>query len=269
MSNFKIYLGGFPELNYYLLPAKSDRFCNRTEVGFAILKLKLSLNPAVRLMIFETNFIPHYQLQYNCCCSKVSAEILMRPLVGYIADAIKLLEASGQIVSLDCLALFHAVKFMAKFNLPASVNFSAVSFATETVVSRVLETDLCHLVKLELTENQDLSEEAIANIIELKGLGYSFSLDDFGTQFNGLNRLRALPFDEVKLDIDLIKNLPDPKNTKVVKHAIALAHDLGCTVVAEGVETQAQIDVLCSLKCDRLQGFYLHKPTAILETFGD
>jgi EAL domain-containing protein (putative c-di-GMP-specific phosphodiesterase class I) len=96
---------------------------------------------------------------------------------------------------------------------------------------------------------------------EIKGIGIQFSLDDFGTGFSSLSCLNALPVDFLKIDRTLIKNLgQDRNNEAITKSIILMSHEMGFKVVAEGVETQEQLDLLKAYGCDEAQGYLLGRP---------
>jgi EAL domain-containing protein (putative c-di-GMP-specific phosphodiesterase class I) len=152
--------------------------------------------------------------------------------------------------------------------LTISVNVSAHQLMTSNyapTVAAVLDatgTDPT-LVTLEVTESvfvQD-SDRALVVLNELKHLGVRLALDDFGTGYSSLNYLHRFPIDIVKIDQSFVADLDDdPVSLAIVASVIELAHMLGMTVVAEGVETAAQHDRLASLACDACQGYYFAHP---------
>lgn len=218
------------------------------------------MNPALKALT------PYFQKQFNNQKQVVGAEILMRPQFGNIIDIVKILEAQNQIFHLDILAFNYALRFSEKYNIPCSSNFSGKSLRQKKVINALAIADPLVSVKLELTENRDLSDNAINNIIHLNGLGFQFSLDDYGSKFNGLNRLLTLPMSEIKIDQYLISKLNscNHKAIAIIESTINLAHKINCLVVAEGVETQEQFNILVDLECDRFQGFWLHEPELIV-----
>jgi EAL domain-containing protein (putative c-di-GMP-specific phosphodiesterase class I) len=116
---------------------------------------------------------------------------------------------------------------------------------------------------LEITENDLLEdhERASRTVSALGEKGVSVALDDFGTGFSSLARLRQLPIDEVKIDQSFVAHMLGQRSARsIVRATIDLTHDLGRTVVAEGVESEAVRDDLRSLGCDRLQGYWLARP---------
>jgi EAL domain-containing protein (putative c-di-GMP-specific phosphodiesterase class I) len=153
-------------------------------------------------------------------------------------------------------------------DLTVSVNVSAhqlmspdYAHAVATVLSRT--TTDPNMVTLEVTESvfvQD-GERALVVLNELKQIGVALALDDFGTGYSSLNYLNRFPIDIVKIDQAFIANLGhDPASEAIVLAVIDLAHTLGMSVVAEGVETAAQHRQLKSLGCDSCQGYYFARP---------
>lgn len=216
------------------------------------------MNPALKALS------PYFQKQFNPQKEVVGIEILMRSQLGNIIDIVYILEKQNQIDHLDLLAFNYALEFRHKHNIPCSSNFSGKSLSKKKIVNTIIISDPMLLTKIELTENKDLSINAIENIQFLGELGFTISLDDYGNKFNSLNRLVTLPISEIKIDKYLIDRLPEKKAMIIIEHTINLAHKLDCLVVAEGIETQEQFEILSSLGCDRFQGFWLHKPEAII-----
>ncbi|MEG3088709.1 putative bifunctional diguanylate cyclase/phosphodiesterase [Sphingomonas sp. PB4P5] len=120
-----------------------------------------------------------------------------------------------------------------------------------------------HLLELELTETLAMhcSSEVVEAIALLRADGATIAIDDFGTGYSNLTRLRHLPIDRVKLDRSLIEHVADCIDARTIAHAvIGLIHGLGCEAVGEGIETQAQADVLRVIGCDVIQGFGIAEP---------
>lgn len=119
------------------------------------------------------------------------------------------------------------------------------------------------LLELEITETlaMQCSEEVIEAIAELRADGASIAIDDFGTGYSNLARLRDLPVDRVKLDRSLIEHIADNAEARTIVHAVVgLIHGVGCEAVAEGIETQAQADVMRVIGCDVIQGYAIAAP---------
>lgn len=123
-----------------------------------------------------------------------------------------------------------------------------------------------HQLVLEVTESAMLTDLSAAkeNVSQLQSLGFSISLDDFGTGFSSLSLLREFPIHQIKIDRSFIIELANNKlDQAIVRSAIALAHGLGHTIVAEGVENSDSVAILKGMKCDYLQGYYFQRPQSI------
>nr|WP_236590923.1 EAL domain-containing protein [Neptunomonas japonica] len=123
-------------------------------------------------------------------------------------------------------------------------------------------------MELEITETflmQDI-DNSLKLLHELKELGIRLSIDDFGTGYSSLNYLSSLPADTLKIDRSFVKKLAISEDrVGLVRNVIQMSHDLGMSVVAEGVETKAQLDILRGFNCDEIQGFYFSPPVAAEE----
>ncbi|MBX3594406.1 EAL domain-containing protein [Sphingomonas sp.] len=125
-----------------------------------------------------------------------------------------------------------------------------------------------HLLEIEITETLAMhcSSDVIEAIAALRADGATIAVDDFGTGYSNLARLRDLPLDRVKLDRSLVEHVATSAEARtIVQAVIGLIHGLGCEVVAEGIETAAQLEVLRVIGCDILQGFYIAEPMAEAE----
>jgi EAL domain-containing protein (putative c-di-GMP-specific phosphodiesterase class I) len=121
---------------------------------------------------------------------------------------------------------------------------------------------------LEITENLVMSDPdgALRCLDELHEMGVRLVLDDFGKGYSSLRYLRRLPVDEIKIDRSFILGLAGGEDDTLVRCMIDLAHNLGLTVVAEGVETEATLSHLAELNCDAAQGGYIMKPAPARDT---
>jgi EAL domain-containing protein (putative c-di-GMP-specific phosphodiesterase class I) len=118
-------------------------------------------------------------------------------------------------------------------------------------------------LELELTESAVMrdAEKTIATMRELKEIGVQLALDDFGTGFSSLSQLKLFPFDKLKIDQSFVRGLADgPDDLAIVTAIIAMAKALKMKVIAEGVETQAQWDILRALGCHEIQGYFVARP---------
>jgi diguanylate cyclase (GGDEF)-like protein/PAS domain S-box-containing protein len=212
----------------------------------------------------------------------VGVEALVRwdhPQRGVIppSNFIPLAEATGLIVPIGAWVLREACQQGVRWRalnggLSApivSVNLSARQFDSNllTTLRTVLaETgmDPTHLC-LEVTESMVMGdpEAAIGMLHQIKALGISISMDDFGTGYSSLAYLRRFPLTELKIDKSFVDGLGrDPESTAIVAAIMGMAHAMDLSVVAEGVETSAQLDALRALGCDEAQGYYYARPQA-------
>lgn len=119
------------------------------------------------------------------------------------------------------------------------------------------------LLELELTESlaMNCSDEVLAALAELRAAGATVAIDDFGTGYSNVTRLRALPIDRIKLDRSVVADVATEQAARAIAHAlVGLIHGLGCEAVAEGIESEAQADVLRVIGCDAVQGYAIAAP---------
>jgi EAL domain-containing protein (putative c-di-GMP-specific phosphodiesterase class I) len=124
------------------------------------------------------------------------------------------------------------------------------------------------LLKLELTESLMVNsvQETVDKMDALHALGISFSLDDFGTGYSSLSYLQRLPLNQLKIDQSFVRDiLVDGKDAAIAQTVVHLAQDLGLSVMAEGVETQAQRDFLEQIGCHAFQGYLFGRPSPLAE----
>ncbi|HEY9887398.1 MAG TPA: EAL domain-containing protein [Candidatus Obscuribacterales bacterium] len=240
------------------------------------LQLETWLRYALERDEFEVWYQPKYSLSQNRI---VGAEALIRwqhPETGYISPArfVPLAEETGLIVPIGEWVLRTVCEQTARWLkqgqpvVAIAVNLSSVQLnqprLAQTLQQILAATQLSpeHL-ELEVTETalmQDV-ESAIALLHRLKDLGVKIAIDDFGTGYASLGYLRQLPIDILKIDTSFVRNIPqEPQNQTIVKHIIAMAHDLGLKIIAEGIETQAEMEVLKSYGCDLIQGYWVGPP---------
>ncbi len=246
-------------------------------------KERAALDDDLRRALVEKQFLLYYQAQVdgNGCCT--GAEALIRwqhPLRGMVSPAnfIPLTEETGLILPLGqwvmetaCMQLATWAGKPATADLTLSVNLSARQFYHRDFVAQVLAV-LEHTnanpkrLKLELTESLlvDDVEAVIAKMNALQEVGVRFSLDDFGTGYSSLSSLKRLPLDQLKIDQSFVRDiLTDPNDAAIAKMIVALAESMGLTVIAEGVEIEAQRDFLARHGCHAYQGYLFSRPLAL------
>ncbi|MBA5606936.1 EAL domain-containing protein, partial [Duganella sp. FT3S] len=196
------------------------------------------------------------------------------PVEGLIPPGrfIALAEQSGHIVPIGAWALQTACRQARQWldtygdGLMVAVNLSAVQFADgnlfNTVTEALTRSGLpSSLLELELTESVLLHEGTIEVIRKLQRIGVTFSIDDFGTGYSSLAYLKKLSVDKLKIDRSFVDDMLDaPDSASIVNAVIQLGHGLNLTVIAEGVETEAQLAFLRSAGCDEAQGYLISKP---------
>ena len=220
----------------------------------------------------------YLQSQVDVLGQITGAEVLVRwqhPRDGLVAPGvfIPVAEESDLIVSLGGWVLSHACALLAQplfqeRRLRLSVNLSARQFRQAGFVPQLRAMLAAsgadpRLLTLEVTEGLviDDFDDAVAKMGELAALGVDMSLDDFGTGYSSLAYLKRLPVDELKIDQSFVKSMQtDPDDAKIVRSTIDLAHNLGLTVVAEGVENAKVWDMLRELNCDQAQGYLFGRP---------
>ena len=240
-----------------------------------VLEQRETLRRSLRTALKEGQFFIEYQPLVQPPFSVVGFEALLRwqhPVVGTIPPNIfiPMAETDGLMSEIGEWVLEHAcyeaMSWPAHFTV--AVNLSPAEFLHAGLTDRIAQTlDLVGIradrLELEITESVLLERTTnnLDTLNTLKMLGVQISLDDFGTYYSSLSYLKNFPFDTIKIDQYFIKDLEiDDKSQTIVRSVIALAHGLGMSVTAEGVETAEQAAWLNKTKCDRLQGHFLSKP---------
>ncbi|MBR0756042.1 EAL domain-containing protein [Bradyrhizobium jicamae] len=199
------------------------------------------------------------------------------PVRGFVppGDFIPLAEESGLIVEMGEWILREACREAASWSAPlqVAVNLSPAQFTHGDLVGLVhsilLETGLSpDRLELEITEGvliEDL-DRGLALLRRLKALGVRISMDDFGSGYSSLSYLQAFPFDKIKIDRAFVINLGrNPQSAAIVRAVIDLGHGLEMSIVAEGVETEAQLSFLAEEGCDAVQGYLIGRPAPIAQ----
>jgi diguanylate cyclase (GGDEF)-like protein/PAS domain S-box-containing protein len=241
---------------------------------------RMNVERRLRRALRDDEFLLHYQPQVDLRSGTVvGMEALVRwmdPEQGLVSPAsfIPVAEECGLIGPLSEWVLREACrqnKAWQDQGLPlarVSVNLSARQFQlrdmAQLVTSVLAETGLApRFLELELTESAIMrnAEEAVIMLSELAALGISIAIDDFGTGYSSLSYLKRFPVNRLKIDRSFVADIGTSGEDETITSAIiALAHSLNLQVIAEGVETSAQLDFLLARKCDEMQGFYFSRP---------
>lgn len=238
-------------------------------------QLKNLLHEAMR----QKKFQMHYQPQYNANMELISFEALARwkdESLGFISPAefVPIAEKTGLIVPLGYLLFertlqdFSILQKIYGKNIKIGFNLSLKQFFDKELISKLIYYCVKYSIdpsniKMEITEGVAARKTSAVNevIKQLRQLGMTVELDDFGTGFSSLKYLKNFRIDCIKIDRSFIKDLIiDDANNAIVSSTIFLAHQLGYTVIAEGIETKEQLDYLVEQGCDAFQGYYLGKP---------
>lgn len=241
---------------------------------------QLEMDTALRQALKRGEFQLHYQPQVDLATGQIiGAEALLRwhwPGHGPISPVhfIPLLEANGCINAVGDWALHEAcrqVRAWQEAGLPpvrVAVNLSARQFRDGDILSTVRKVlDQSQLdpqwLELELTESIVLldADMVIRTMHDLNANGVTHALDDFGTGYSSLSYLQRLPVARIKIDRAFVTDITsNPANAAIARAILGMAHSLKLTVIAEGIETQGQLDFLRKLGCDEIQGYYFSRP---------
>jgi diguanylate cyclase (GGDEF)-like protein/PAS domain S-box-containing protein len=246
---------------------------------------RLSLEGRLRQALQNQELLVYYQPLIDLATGRVrGAEALLRwqhPELGLVSpgEFIAIAEVSGLIVPIGqwvlrtACAQARAWQLQGHPKFSVAVNLSARQFQQADLVFQVTEAlheaDLPPAsLDLEITESNAMqnAELSIATLQDLKSLGVSLSMDDFGTGYSSLNYLKRFPIDRIKIDQSFVRDVNrDPDDAAIATAIIAMAHSLELTAVAEGVETEEQLQFLLTQRCDEMQGYLFSRPLPAAE----
>ena len=233
--------------------------------------------------IAERQFKIYYQPKYDITEEEPrlrSAEALIRwqhPEFGMVSPGvfIPLFEEKGLIQKVDRYVWEEAAKQMAAWRdkygieIPVSVNVSRIDVYAPDFVDNFKALIARYGLRpenycLEITESAytEDSEQLLGVVEKVREEGFPVEMDDFGSGYSSLNMISMLPIDALKMDMNFIRNMHTrgSKNNRIIELMIDIAHYLGVPVVAEGVETQEQVELLRHMGCNIVQGYYFSKP---------
>lgn len=276
------------EVKYLLRRARAAAELHGSEFGVRLyssdldrdLEKRMQMAADLHRALERDEFLLYYQPQLNLKSGQVvGVEALLRwqhPQRGIVAPGVfvPLLEDSGLMPAVGIWALRSACVAARNWHdkgfpwLRVAVNMSAQQFRMPDLVALVRgalqETGLpAEYLELELTESLILesAEKTIQTMRELKKLGVSLSLDDFGTGYSSLSYLRHYPVDRIKIDQSFIRDMTQhPGSAALVRSILAMASNLGLTVIAEGVESLSQYGYLRKQFCEEMQGYLFSRP---------
>lgn len=267
------------------LPESSDY---RSDHSIAVdqLRKETDLLNAIRNEEFRVYYQPIYHLPSSSIAGYEALVRWQHPQRGLVSpfEFIELAEKTGLIVPMGLWVLEQACEDLKVFDLYfhheytrpplyMSVNLSARQLRDDKIVEH-LQTVLLKTginpkrIKLEITESLLMQDPELAMTVlaQLKSLGFSLAIDDFGTGYSSLSYLHKFPFDTLKIDRSFISQLLVDEQSNIITQGIAtLAHNLGLSITAEGVEEQGQLDCLREYMCDFVQGFLMSRPIPVEE----
>lgn len=263
-----------------LYEAKADGkgICRFFDAGMMARRLsRKTIEADMHVALTRDEFVLHYQPIVDLTTGAItSLEALVRwehPIRGMIppADFIPMAEESGLIVRLGEIVLQKACADAVSWpdHVRVSVNLSPIQFRDKSLpqkIAQVLADSGLPPARLELEITEaSLLADTIDNVAILTGLrdtGIRIVMDDFGTGYSSLNYLRSFPFDKIKIDRSYVKDLEAGSNQSrtILDAVVAMARGLDLSTTAEGVETQAQMDILRHAGCTEMQGYFFSKP---------
>jgi diguanylate cyclase (GGDEF)-like protein/PAS domain S-box-containing protein len=254
---------------------------NRAENRF---QMESALRQAIEIGAFEVHYQPIIEVESGCIVGVEALARWQHMDRGLVSadEFIAIAEDTALILPLGRLILDAACRQMVawqrKFGAAAPavvcVNVSSRQFADLDLAGHI-ETTLQKVglepsrLKLEITESAFLGDLRAAQFTlqRVQSMGIQWSLDDFGTGYSSLSHLQRLKVDTVKIERSFVSRIKaaDPRGSEMVRAIVALAHNLGMDVVAEGVETLEQLEYLRSLGCEQAQGYFFSKPVPAAE----
>jgi len=249
------------------------------------LEKRMEMESQLRVALLRQQFQVCYQPQVDDMRRVFGAEVLLRwnhPQHGLLSptEFIATAEESGLIVAIGHWVVFHACLQLKAWEnnentreIQLAVNVSARQFRQPNFVEEIkhiltqTEADP-NLLKFELTESVVLDNvsDAIVKMDELRKMGVRFAMDDFGTGYSSLAYLKQLPLSQIKIDRSFVRDIAtDPNDAAIVQTIIAMSGTLGLNVIAEGVETEAQFEMLRQYGCRQFQGYLFGQPLALAD----
>jgi diguanylate cyclase (GGDEF)-like protein/PAS domain S-box-containing protein len=262
--------------------ASGDRYLFYTQKMTESVARKLTLENHLRQALDNEEFVLHYQPKMDLKSGLLtSAEALIRwndPRTGLVPPGmfIPILEETGLIYEVGRWALRKALEDYLRWRdagLPAvriAVNVSPLQLRHPDFVAEIgrvvgIDAHAAAGLELEITESMIMADvrQSTASLKAIRDMGLTIAIDDFGTGYSSLGYLSKLPVNTLKIDRSFVVEMTEtPDGLSLVSTIISLAHSLSLKVVAEGVETESQANLLRLLKCDEMQGYLVSKPIA-------
>lgn len=277
-SNFRKYFAACDAMRYR--SGELIEIINGDSFGVDQLQRYHNIEEAIERALVENEFRMFYQPIVSTETKKVvSAEALIRlndRVLGFVSpeEFIPISESNGKILEISDFVIESVFRFVKEHDIQElGLEFVEMNLSMIQCMDKNLPEKLqqylekygidAKLINLEITETAtNFDEERLKEqLFKIKKLGFSFSLDDYGTGYSNLVRVLEYPVDVIKLDKTIVWSaFHDHDNFVTLKNLIAMFHDVRRKMVAEGVESEEQMKSLCELGCDYLQGYYYSKP---------
>lgn len=279
-SNFRKYFAACDAMRYR--SGELIEIINGDSFGVDQLQRYHNIEEAIDRALVENEFRMFYQPIISTETKKVvSAEALIRlndRVLGFVSpeEFIPISESNGKILEISDFVIESVFRFVKEYDIQElGLEFIEMNLSMIQCMDKNLPDKLqqcldkygvdAKLINLEITETAtNFDEERLKEqLFRIKKLGFSFSLDDYGTGYSNLVRVLEYPVDVIKLDKTIVWSaFHDQDNFVTLKNLISMFHDVRRKMVAEGVESEEQMKSLCELGCDYLQGYYYSKPVS-------
>lgn len=254
-------------------------------VQAAATRRRIDLEVGLRKALRERSLSMHYQPKVSNDGQLRELEALVRwnsPELGFVSPAefIPVAEKAGIIhdITLQVIEMvIHQIKAWQALGLPVcpvAVNLSAIDLSVPTLVHEILSRTYLldipvELLEFEITETALMvnGDIGLKNLHELQKIGFRISIDDFGSGYSSLSKMAHMPVYAIKIDREFVQGIPgDTRREKIVYGILSLAHSLGLSIVAEGVENAQQLEFLHARGCHLFQGYHFHRPLSVADT---
>lgn len=247
------------------------------ERAVALLRIETDLRRALEKQAFQVYYQPLVDLKSGRLCGFEALARWPHPARGMVSpgEFIPIAEDTGLIIPMDQWVMQESCRQFNQWEKQAgrelslfmSVNLSSKQFSQNDLVEQIEQAVReAHFsperMKIEVTESaiMDNTDSAAAMLLRLREIGFQLAIDDFGTGYSSLSYLHRFPMDTLKIDRSFVKAMSDRGEVEIVRTIITLAKNFGMTVVAEGVETEEQLQMLRDLDCHIGQGYFFSRP---------
>lgn len=241
------------------------------------------LDRAIKQNHIEMYYQPIYDVSTGSFHSAEALARIIDPEYGMISPAIFIpaAEANGFIIPFGDIVLEQVFEFISKHdNDELGLSYVEINLSVAQCMEKSLPDKIMNLqqkynvdpsrVNLEITETtfENINEIMVENVDKLIGMGYSFSLDDYGTGYSNIQRVNNIPLKIIKIDKSMLNEAANGNGKIILDHTVRMMKSIGKELVAEGAETVSDVDMLKDMHCDYIQGYYFSKPLPAAEFIG-